>query len=44
MMMGYGGSWGMMGGIGVYSTLIWVVILIDLILLGIWLWQRISKK
>lgn len=34
----------MMGGIGVYSTLIWFVILIDLILVGVWLWKQISKK
>lgn len=40
----YGGmmDWG--GGYGVLATIFWVVILIDLILLGIWLWKQINKK
>lgn len=45
-MMGYGwnntmGSW---GGFGFLITLFWVVILIDLILLGVWLWKKIKKE
>lgn len=32
------GSW------GVLATIFWLVILIDLILLGIWLWKQIQKK
>lgn len=36
-MMGWG-SWGTIGSI------FWVIILIDLILLGIWLWKQIQKK
>lgn len=48
-MMGYGygydGGWGMMGGsIGIFGALICLVILVDLVLAGIWLWQNISKK
>ena len=46
-MMGYGGydgGWGMMGGAGVFGLLIHAVILVDLILVGVWLWQHISKK
>lgn len=42
-----GGSWGynMMGsGYGVLATAFWLVILVDLILLGIWLWKQIQKK
>lgn len=43
-MMGYGG-WGMMGGDGgTFMTITGVVVLIDLILLGIWLWKNITKK
>ncbi|MEK7631084.1 MAG: hypothetical protein AAB417_03600 [Patescibacteria group bacterium] len=44
-MMEYGyGSGGMMGGMGLFGLVTWLVILIDLILLGIWLSQKISKK
>ena len=46
-MMGYG-NWGgynmMNSGFGVLATILWVVFLIDLILLGIWLWKQIQKK
>ena len=46
-MMGYG-SWGgynMMGsGLGILATVFWLAVLIDLILLGIWLWKQINKK
>ena len=38
--MGYG----MVGGMGLLGTLTWLIVLVDLILLGIWLWQHISKK
>lgn len=42
---GYGGGWGMMsGGVGLFGLLICLVILVDLILVGVWLWQHISKK
>ncbi len=41
-MMGYGyGDTGMMGGFGVIT---WLVVMIVLVLLTIWLWQQISKK
>lgn len=45
-MMGYGynGGWGMMGGAVIWGSLIGIIVLIDLVLLGIWLWQQISKK
>lgn len=41
--------WGyqnMMGGygFGFLGTIFWLVILVDLILLGIWLWQKIQKE
>jgi uncharacterized membrane protein len=45
-MMGYGWQ-GMMGGSGFFGTfgfLLWIVILIDLILLGVWLWKQVQKK
>ena len=35
MMWGYG---------GLFTSIFWVIILIDLILLGIWLWKQINKK
>lgn len=46
-MMGYGygyGYGGMMGGAGVIGSLIWAIVVIDLVLLGIWLWKKISNK
>jgi len=42
-MMGYGYE-GMMGGMGVFGSLALLVVLVDLVLVGIWLWQHISKK
>jgi len=39
MMGGYG-----MGGGGVWGLLFAIVIFVDLVLLGIWLWQHISRK
>jgi len=38
----YGSS--MMGGLGSWGFLLWLVVFIDLVLVGIWLWQQISKK
>jgi uncharacterized membrane protein len=43
-MMAYGGGWGMMGGAGFLGLITWLVIIVDLVLVGIWLWQQISKK
>ena len=40
--MGYGG-WGMMGGIDGFGAITWIVVFVDLILLGIWLWKQIKK-
>ena len=42
-MIGYN-SWGMMGGIGVYGSLTWLLVVIDLLLVSVWLWQQITKK
>ncbi len=42
-MMGYGyGS--MMVGWGLLGSITFLVVLVDLVLVGIWLWQQISKK
>jgi len=41
MMYRYGG---MLGGAGTLGFLTWLVLFIDLVLVGIWLWQHISKK
>lgn len=38
---GYGG---MMGGNYVLCWLIGVVVLVDLVLVGVWLWKQINKK
>lgn len=38
-MMGAGG-WGVFAFLGM---LFWIVLLIDLILLGIWIWKKIQK-
>lgn len=40
----YGGSWGMMGGVGAFGGITWIVVLVDLVLVGIWLWKQIMKK
>lgn len=40
-MMGYGN---MMGGFYGLGFVIWLIVLIDLILLGVWLWKQIQKK
>ena len=44
-MMGYGfGYQGMMsGGAGIFMSVIWLVFIIDLVLLGVWLWKQINK-
>ena len=42
-MMQYGFG-GMMGGFGFVGSLIWLVLLADLVLLGVWLWKQIDKK
>lgn len=43
-MMGYGNFDGMSAGFGSIMFIFWIVILIDLILLGVWLWKQIQKK
>jgi uncharacterized membrane protein len=43
-MMGYGYESMMGGGMGIFGPLIGIIVLIDLVLVGIWLWQQISKK
>ena len=41
-MMNYGYG-EMMGGFGGLGLITWIVVLIDLVLLGIWLWRQIKK-
>ena len=43
-MMGCGNCGGMSAGFGLIMFIFWIVILIDLILLGVWLWKQIQKK
>jgi hypothetical protein len=38
------GRGGMMGTTGAWALLLWLVVFVDLVLLGIWLWQHINKK
>lgn len=44
-MMGYWNG-GMMnwGGFGIFTLIFWLVLFIDAILLGIWLWQQILRR
>jgi len=43
-MMQYGlGYGGMMGGAGVLTSIVWLFLMIDLVLVGIWLWKQINK-
>lgn len=39
---GYGSMMG--GGFSVFCAITWAVVLVDLILLGIWLWKQIKKS
>lgn len=41
-MMGWGGA--DFGGYGLFAFLTWLIIFIDLILLGVWLWRQLQKK
>ena len=41
-MMGYG-SYGSMWGGGSLGSIIWIVVLVDLVLLGVWLGKQIKK-
>lgn len=43
MWNGYG-MYGMMGGVGIFGSFFFLVVFIDLVLAGVWLWQQISKK
>jgi len=47
-MMNFGtwgnGYYGMTSGLGTIMAIIWWVILIDLILLGVWLWKKINNN
>lgn len=40
-MMNWGGGFGVFGLVG---SLLWLVVLVDLILVGIWLWKQIQKR
>lgn len=42
-MMGYGNYGAMMGGVGSLGFITWLVLLIDFVLLGVWLWKQIKK-
>ena len=46
-MMGYGLGYGyggmMVGSGGVLCVITWIVVIVDLVLVGIWLWKQIQK-
>ena len=46
-MMGYWGN-GIMGSnwqtIGTFMGVFWIIVLVDLVLLGLWLWKQLQKK
>jgi len=44
MMYRYYDSFGFGGGVSALCFLTWTVVFIDLVFLGVWLWQQISKK
>jgi len=46
IMMGFGNTmgWGGFGLFGILASIFWIVLVIDLILLGIWLWKKIKKE
>lgn len=46
MMYGWGDmmNWGGLGVFGILGSLVWLVILVDLVLLGVWLWKQIQKR
>lgn len=45
-MMGwnYGYTGMMSGGFWFFGSLLWIVIFVDFILLGLWLWKQLKKK
>ncbi len=42
-MMPYGYYGGMSGGFGLFAFITWVVVIVDLVLLGMWLWKQVKK-
>lgn len=43
-MMNWGYNMMNYGTLGILGIIFWLVILIDLILLGVWLWKQIERK
>ena len=46
-MMGYWGNTMMAGNwqtIGAFMGVFWIIALVDLVLLGLWLWKQLQKK
>jgi hypothetical protein len=41
LMMGFG--YGGMADWGTFGVITWIVVFVDLILLGVWLWKQINK-
>lgn len=42
-MWGYGNNMMNWGGVGAIMLLLWLVVFVDLILLGVFLWKKINK-
>ena len=45
-MMGYweGGNMMGAGGLGTLFVVFWIIIFVDFVLLGLWLWKQLNKK
>lgn len=37
------GNWPMMSGAWGFGFLTWLVVFVDLVLLGVWLWKQVNK-
>lgn len=33
-----------MSGVGAFGVITWLVVIVDLVLAGVWLWQQVTKK
>ncbi len=40
----YGNMMGLGSGVFAWGQVIFIIVLVDLILLGVWLWRQITKK
>lgn len=41
---GWGNMMGGWNGVGALGLIFWIILLVDAILLGMWLWKQLQKK